>query len=145
MKSFYLVAVAGLFLIQACQPSGDVAEKSDAQEKKVESEHLLVLTTETFQKEVIESDQLVMVDFWAPWCPPCLELAPAVSEIADDYAGKVKVGKVDVNEAVNKALMDKYVDEGIPLILFFKGGEKVEGSLGLVSKGELEAIIKKHL
>ncbi|NOX99362.1 MAG: thiol reductase thioredoxin [Verrucomicrobia bacterium] len=105
----------------------------------------MALTTETFQKQVLENEQLVMVDFWAPWCMPCLELAPAVSELADDYAGKVKVGKVDVNEAVNKELMEKYVGEGIPLIVFFKGGKKVDESLGLVSKGDLEEIIKKHL
>lgn len=145
MKSLYLVAVALLFLSQACQPSGDAAEKNEENEKKVESKHLVTLTTETFEKEVLQNEQLVMVDFWAPWCPPCLELAPAVSAIADDYAGKVKVGKVDVNEEINKALMDKYVDEGIPLILFFKGGEKVDETLGLVSKDELETIIKKHL
>jgi len=137
--------LCAVFLFQACKP-GEVTSGGDAgEEKKAESKHLVALTTETFQKQVLENEQLVMVDFWAPWCMPCLELAPAVSELADDYAGKVKVGKVDVNEAVNKELMEKYVGEGIPLIVFFKGGKKVDESLGLVSKGDLEEIIKKHL
>lgn len=132
-------------VLNGCKQGGASAEGSGEQVKKNESKHLVNLTTETFQKQVIESDQLVMVDFWAPWCPPCLELAPAVAALADDYAGKVKVGKVDVNETINKALMEKYVDEGIPLILFFKAGKKVDESLGLVSKKDLEAIVKKHL
>lgn len=147
--SVVIILSVGFFL-SACKPKigngeAEVRVEAEAKGKKAESQHLVTLTSDTFQKEVLQSEQLVMVDFWAPWCTPCLELAPAVSELADDYAGKVKVGKVDVNETINKELLDKYVGEGIPLIVFFKGGEKVDQSLGLVSKGELVEIIKKHL
>lgn len=105
----------------------------------------MVLTTENFEQQVLASEQLVMVDFWAPWCPPCLELAPTISELADDYAGKVKVGKVDVNVEGNKPLSDKYVGEGIPVVKFFKGGKQVDEILGLVPKEVLEKKINKHL
>lgn len=145
MRWIYIVVAVGAFLLPACKPSGEAASEAAEVEKKAESKHIVTLVLGSFKKEVLESDQLVMVDFWAPWCPPCLELAPIVSEIADDFAGKVKVGKVDVDVAGNKDLMDKYVGEGIPLILFFKAGKKVDEILGLVSKNELETLIKKNL
>ncbi len=134
-------------LFPACKPSGTGASGAagaDAGEKP-DSEHLLVLTAENFQQQVLASEQLVMVDFWAPWCPPCLELAPTVSELADEYAGKVKVGKVNVDVEGNKALSDKYVGKGIPVVRFFKGGKEVDEVLGLVPKKDLVKKIKKHL
>lgn len=147
MRVILGVATALVVVLTGCKPGEPSAGGSNEQVKKAESEHLVVLTTATFQKEVFENEQLVIVDFWAPWCPPCLELAPMVSELADKYAGKVKVGKVDVNETVNEALMEKYVKKGvgIPMVLFFKGGKKVEEVVGLFSKKELEELIAKHL
>lgn len=145
MKSFYVASVVLLCLSQACKRGADAPNGGAAEVKKAESKGLVTLTAETFEKEVLQSEQLVMVDFWAPWCPPCLELAPVVSALANTYAGKVTVGKVDVAEEINKALMDKYVGEGIPLIVFFKGGKKVGESLGLVTEKELVEKIEKHL
>lgn len=145
----YCVALCAVVLFPACQPPGAGSsggtEPDAGEEEKPGSKHLVVLTTENFQQQVMASEQLVMVDFWAPWCPPCLELAPIVSELADDYAGKVKVGKVDVNVEGNKPLSDKYVGEGIPVVKFFKGGKEVDEMVGLVPKEELEKKIKKHL
>ena len=150
-RVLYGAAFCVFVLFSACQPqiesTGGADDGEAEEEKKPESKHLVVLSTESFQQQVLESDQLVMVDFWAPWCTPCLELAPTISELADDYAGKVKVGKVDVNVESNKPLVDKYVSvgEGIPVVRFFKGGKEVDKIVGLVPKKELEDKIKKHL
>jgi thioredoxin 1 len=143
------VAFCLVALLSACKPSGTGSsggtEAGAEKGEKPGSKHLVVLTTENFELQVLASEQLVMVDFWAPWCPPCLELAPTISELADDYAGKVKVGKVDVNVEGNKPLSDKYVGEGIPVVKFFKGGKQVDEILGLVPKEVLEKKINKHL
>jgi thioredoxin 1 len=104
------------------------------------SENVLKLTTENWQKEVVESDKPVLVDFWAPWCGPCRQLAPAIDRIADQFAGKVKVGKVNVDD--NQDLAVQYGIANIPRVLLFNGGREPKGQLvGL----QLEATIVKMI
>lgn len=135
----YTAALFVMVLSQACKPGGGSSEEV----AKAESEHLVVVTAANFEQQVAQNDKLVMVDFWAPWCGPCKAIAPAVSEIADDYAGKVTVGKVNIDN--DGELAQKYKVTSIPNIKIFKGGKVVDDIVGLVSKGELEKKIKEHL
>ncbi len=105
------------------------------------SEKVLHLSDDSFQKEVLESDKPVMVDFWASWCGPCLALAPIIDEIAENYGDKIKVCKLNVDENQKTAM--QYGIKGIPTIIFFKNGQVVEQSVGLVPKDYLEDLIKK--
>ncbi len=105
------------------------------------SEKVIHLSDDTFQKEVLESDKPVMVDFWASWCGPCLALAPIIDEIAETYSDKIKICKLNVDENQKTAM--QYGIKGIPTILFFKNGQVVEQSVGLVPKDYLEDLIKK--
>ena len=100
----------------------------------------IVLTIDNFKTEVLESDIPVLVDFWAPWCGPCKMLGPVISQIAEEYEGKVKVGKVNVDDESELAM--EYGIESIPSVLYFKGGEVVEQSLGFKSKAFFEGLIK---
>ena len=100
----------------------------------------IVLTIDNFKTEVLESDIPVLVDFWAPWCGPCKMLGPVISQIAEEYEGKVKVGKVNVDDESELAM--KYGIESIPSVLYFKGGEVVEQSLGFKPKAFFEGLIK---
>ena len=99
----------------------------------------IVLTIDNFKTEVLESDIPVLVDFWAPWCGPCKMLGPVISQIAEEYDGKVKVGKVNVDE--EEELAAKYGIQSIPTVLLFKGGEVVEQSLGFKPKAFFEGLI----
>lgn len=100
----------------------------------------VVLTTANFEEEVLKSDIPVLVDFWASWCGPCRMLAPAIEEIAKEYEGKIKVGKVNVDE--NEALAIQYRITSIPAVFLFKDGKIAKTSIGLVPKSELEAMFK---
>ncbi len=100
----------------------------------------LVITKDNFEKEVLGSDIPVLLDFWAVWCGPCRMLAPAVSEIAEEYSGKVKVGKVNVDE--QPALAMKFNITSIPTVMVFKNGEVTATSVGYCSKEQLEEMIK---
>ena len=86
------------------------------------------LTDQNFEQEVLRADMPVLVDFWASWCGPCRMLAPVIAEIAEEYAGKVKVGKVNVDEQPN--LANRYGIASIPTVMLFKNGEVVSTSLG---------------
>ena len=94
------------------------------------------LTDDTFDKDVIQSSQPVLVDFWAPWCGPCRMLAPVVEEIAKEYTGKVKVGKINTDEHPNAA--SRFKISAIPTLLFFKEGKVVEQLVGVHSKAEIK-------
>ena len=95
----------------------------------------LTLGDDNFQSEVIESSELVMVDFWAEWCAPCKRIAPAVEELASEFHGQAKVGKVDVD--ANPTTSSQYGIRSIPTMLFFKGGQVVDRVVGLASKKDL--------
>ena len=93
-----------------------------------------------FDQEVLHSDVPVMVDFYADWCGPCRMLAPAVSEIAEEYSGKVKVGKVNVDEQIELAM--KFNITSIPTVIVFKNGSPAATSVGFCAKEQLEEMIK---
>jgi thioredoxin 1 len=101
------------------------------------------VTDTTFETEVLKSDTPVLVDFWAPWCGPCKMLAPTVDAIAADYAGKLRV--VKVNTDVSRQAAMNYRIEGIPTLLLFKAGQPVERVVGVLKKDQLAAKIDKHL
>ncbi|MDD2320769.1 MAG: thioredoxin [Geobacteraceae bacterium] len=107
------------------------------------SEKVLVLGDSNFETEVLQSPIPVLVDFWASWCAPCKAIAPLVDSLAGDYEGKIKVGKVNVDES--PATPAKYGIRGIPTLILFKGGKVVDQVVGAVPKAQLEALIKKAL
>jgi thioredoxin 1 len=98
-----------------------------------------------FEAEVLtaSNSQPVMVDFWAEWCTPCHRLAPTVAEIAHDYAGKLKVTKLNVDEAINSA--GRYNIRGIPTLLVFKNGQVVEQIVGVWPKDHLTKLLARHI
>ncbi|MGD9910197.1 MAG: thioredoxin [Candidatus Izemoplasmatales bacterium] len=93
------------------------------------------ITSENFKKEVLESDVPVIVDFWAQWCRPCLMLGPIIEEIAEDMAGQVKVGKVNVDE--EGYLANQFRISSIPTVMLFKEGKPVSQVIGLLRKEDL--------
>ncbi|MBQ9604035.1 MAG: thioredoxin [Firmicutes bacterium] len=99
------------------------------------------LTEANFEEEVLKSDIPVLVDFWASWCGPCMMLAPVVEEIAKEYEGKIKVGKVNVDEQQRLAV--QYRISSIPALKLFKNGEAAAETVGYMSKEELEAFIQE--
>jgi len=103
------------------------------------------VTDSDFQSEVIDAskNQPVLVDFWAEWCRPCHMLAPTVAEIANDFTGKLKVVKLNVDENVNSA--GRFNIRGIPTLLIFKGGEVADQIVGAVSKEHIQKILERHL
>ena len=101
----------------------------------------VVITDANFKNEVLESDQPVLVDFWAPWCAPCHMLAPTIEELARQYAGSVKVGKLNVDE--NPHTAGTYRISSIPAVLLFNGGEVVESFVGLQPKQRFERALER--
>ena len=107
------------------------------------SEHTLKLTDGDFDQTVLQSDKPVLVDFWAEWCGPCRMIAPAVEGLADEYNGRVSVGKLNIDENPNTPM--KYVVRSIPTLLLFKGGDVVESTVGVSGKDQLAELLDKHI
>jgi thioredoxin 1 len=107
------------------------------------SKNTLIFTDEGFDQEVLGSDVPVLVDFWAEWCGPCRMMAPTVDAVADAYAGRLKVGKLNVDQNGGTAM--RYNIRGIPTLLLFKGGKVVEQRVGAVGRSEVEKMISPHL
>lgn len=107
------------------------------------SANVIHLTDATFDSEVLTSDVPVLVDFWAEWCGPCKMIAPAVEAIAAEYAGRLKVAKLDVDSNGGSAM--RFNIRGIPTLLLFKGGRVVDMRVGAVPKAELVRMISPHL
>ncbi len=103
----------------------------------------LEFTDANFQSTVMESDKLTVIDFWAEWCGPCRAIGPVIEELATDYAGKVNIGKVNVD--VNPTLSMNFGITSIPAILFVKGGQVVDKQIGAVPKSVLDKKIQSHL
>lgn len=99
----------------------------------------VTFTDDNFDAEVLKSDKPVLVDFWAEWCPPCKALGPTIDELATELAGKVKVGKLDIEN--NEATAVKFGISSIPALMVFKGGRMVKQTMGLQSKSRLLALI----
>ena len=107
------------------------------------SDKLITLTDSNFDAEVLKSTEPVLIDFWAPWCGPCRAIAPVVEQIAGDYAGKLKVGKLDIDQHPKTAT--QYDVRSIPMLLLFKDG-KVQGQIvGAVPRAKIEEMVKKAL
>ena len=99
-------------------------------------------TQDNFQAEVLGADTAVVVDFWAPWCGPCKMLSPVIDKLAGEFDGKVKVGKVNVDD--NQALAQEYGIMSIPAVLIFKNGEVVDKTMGFQPEPAMKSFIEKH-
>ena len=103
------------------------------------SKNVAEFTDTNFETEVLKSDQPVLVDFWAEWCMPCRMLAPTIDKLATDYAGKVKVGKVDTD--ANREIALKYQIASIPTVILFKGGQPAQKFVGLRNEKDFRAAL----
>jgi len=108
-----------------------------------DSKNVLHLTDASFDAEVLKSSVPVLVDFWAPWCGPCRAIAPVVGEIADTYAGRLKVGKINVDEDTRVASTHNIT--AIPTLLIIKNGQVVDQIVGAVAKAKLIEKLERHL
>ncbi len=115
------------------------------EERELMADNIRNVTDKDFQAEVIEASktQPVMVDFWADWCRPCHLIAPAVAEIAQDYAGRLKVVKLNVDENNNSAF--QFNVRGIPTLLIFKGGQVADQIVGAVPKEQITKVVDRHV
>lgn len=107
------------------------------------TEHIHHVTDGNFGAEVLTSDMPVLVDYWADWCGPCKMIAPILDEIAANYAGKVKIAKLNIDE--NQQTPAKYGIRGIPTLMLFKGGNLVATQVGALSKSQLTAFLDSNI
>ncbi|MGL4185800.1 MAG: thioredoxin TrxA [Thiotrichaceae bacterium] len=106
------------------------------------SEHIIELTDASFEQDVLKSDIPVLVDYWAEWCGPCKMIAPLLDEVAVDYAGKLKVAKLNIDQ--NSATPPKYGIRGIPTLMLFKNGEVAATKVGALSKTQITAFLTSN-
>lgn len=126
MKKIHIIALAMIFALTAF----------------AESKNLVKLSDDNFQKEVIDSKEIVLVDFWAPWCAPCKKLGPIIEELSEKYDGQVKFGKLNVDN--NRKMAGKFGIRSIPTVAIFKDGKPIDGFVGLKSKTDIEKILSKY-
>lgn len=107
------------------------------------SDKVATFTDSNFDADVLKANTPVLVDFWAEWCGPCRALGPTIDALAGDYAGKIKVGKLNVDE--NQQVTVQYQVRGIPAVMLFKGGKMVDQVVGLADKSQFKQMIDKHL
>lgn len=107
------------------------------------SELVRPVVSAEFEREVLQAEGLVLVDFWASWCPPCRRLAPVVDALASDYQGRLSVAKVDVDE--NPELAQRYGIQSIPTLILFRDGRAVDKRLGALPKDDLRHFVDAHL
>lgn len=101
------------------------------------------LTEANFHREVIESQQPVLVDFWAPWCQPCVDMAPAIEQLAQEFSGKARVGKMNVDEHPDTAA--RFAVSAIPTVLMFRDGDVIKRRTGSRSQGQLAKLLEESL
>jgi len=106
-------------------------------------EHTLQFTDSAFEQEVLNANVPVLVDFWAPWCGPCKAMSPTVDALAAEYAGKIKIGKMNTDD--NPTTPMRYQVRGIPTLLLFKGGKVVDQRVGAMPKAEVLKMLEPHL
>ncbi|MDY6978637.1 MAG: thioredoxin TrxA [Pseudomonadota bacterium] len=107
------------------------------------SDKIVYVTDATFEDEVLKAEEPVLVDYWADWCGPCKMIAPILDEIADEYGGKIKVAKLNIDE--NPGTPPKFGIRGIPTLMLFKSGNVEATKVGAVSKSQLTAFIDSNL
>jgi len=107
------------------------------------SDKILHVTDGTFENEVLNAEDPVLVDYWAEWCAPCKMIAPVLEEIAEEYAGKLRIAKLNIDD--NAETPPKYGIRGIPTLMLFKGGNVEATKVGAVSKSQLSAFIDSNL
>ena len=107
------------------------------------SEHVIDVSDNNFEADVLKSDKPVLVDFWAAWCAPCRMLAPTVEAVAEKYAGSASVVKLNVDE--NPSTSQRYGIKGIPTLILFKNGKEEERVVGATSKEAISRMIEKHV
>jgi len=109
----------------------------------VASDKVVILNAENFESEVLNSAEPVLVDFWASWCGPCKMIAPIIDQLAEEYAGRIKVAKLNVDES--RSVAEQYRIMSIPTLLVFKDGEVVNQAIGARPKGDLEKMLENVL
>ncbi len=107
------------------------------------SDSYIEITDQTFEQDVLKSDRPVIVDFWAPWCGPCLMMAPAFESLAEEYQGKMVFAKINTDD--NLQVPSMYGIQGIPTLILFSGGKEVDRAVGLQRRGDLQRRIEKVL
>jgi len=103
-------------------------------------QHTVEFTDDNFQDEVLKSTGGVLVDFWAPWCGPCRQIAPLIDQLAEQFSGKVKVGKINIDD--NPNITQQYGIQSIPTLMLFKDGEVAERFMGMPPKAKLEGALE---
>jgi thioredoxin 1 len=107
------------------------------------SENIIHVSDDSFEQEVLQSDKPVLIDYWAEWCGPCKMIAPVLAELADEYADKVQIAKLNRDD--NPATPPKYGIRGIPTLMLFKNGEVEATKVGAVSKAQLAAFLDENI
>lgn len=107
------------------------------------SDSIVHVTDDSFERDVLQSSEPVLVDYWADWCGPCKMIAPVLDEIASEYAGRIRIAKLNIDE--NPDTPPRYGIRGIPTLMLFKGGEVEATKVGAVSKSQLTAFIDSNL